>query len=159
MVRVRRFSEADAQPLAELMTEMAVFYGVPVDPDLMVADDVVEQAKRVSIVVAQDESRLLGFATFALLYPVAGLLAFTYVQQIYVGRAARRLGVAQALMGEIARAAKAAGSTRLEWCTSRENTAARTLYDGLGATGSDKVYYVLDGDALDQLAERGPRGA
>lgn len=74
-------------------------------------------------------------------------MAVTYVQQIYVGQAARRLGVTQELMPGIARAAKAAGSTRIEWSTSTENTAARALYDGLGVSGSDKVYLYSKGPA------------
>jgi ribosomal protein S18 acetylase RimI-like enzyme len=152
MVSTRRFEEADAQALSHLMMEMIGFYGARVAPDLLVAEDVIRQAKKVGIVVAHDDSRMLGFATFTSLYPVAGLLAFTYVQQIYVGQHARRLGVAQELMAEVARTAKAEGSTRIEWSTGKENTAARALYDGLGANGSDKVYYVLDGEAFDQLA-------
>lgn len=159
MVWVRRFEEKDAQALAGLMTEMARFYGATIRSDLVVAEDVVRQARQVDVIVAHDDACLLGFATFTSLYPVAGLLAFTYVQQVYVGQAARRLGVAQELMAGIARAAKAAGSTRVEWSTSRENTVARSLYDGLGASGSDKVYYVLDGTALDRLAVRGEQGA
>ena len=158
MVRVRRFNEGDAQALAGLMIEMAGSYGATVSPDLVVAEDVVRQARQVDIVVAHDAARLLGFATFTSLYPVAGLLAFTYVQQVYVRQAARRLGVAQELMAEVARAAKAAGSTRVEWSTARDNTAARSLYDGLGANGSDKVYYVLSGAALGQLAARAQGG-
>nr|WP_277819353.1 GNAT family N-acetyltransferase [Pseudoroseomonas vastitatis] len=140
------------------MVEVAGFYGATISPALVVAEDVIQQAQRVDIVVANDDDRLLGFATFTSLYPVAGLLAFTYVQQVYVGQAARRLGVAQELMAKIARAAKAAGNTRVEWSTSSENIAARTLYDGLNANGSDKVYYVLEGPALDQLAARGQQG-
>jgi ribosomal protein S18 acetylase RimI-like enzyme len=152
MVRVRRFEDTDAQALAELMVEMAGFYGATLEPGLVVAEDVVRKARQMNIVVAHDDARLLGFAAFTSLYPVAGLIAFTYVQQVYVGQSARRLGVAQDLMAEVARAAKANGSTRIEWSTGRENTAARALYDGLGANGSDKVYYVLDGAALDRLA-------
>lgn len=152
MVSTRRFADADAQALANLMLEMVGFYGAAVAADLLVAEDVVRQAQKVDIVVAHEGSRLLGFATFTSLYPVAGLLTFTYVQQVYVGQDARRLGVAQKLMEEVARAAKAEGSTRIEWSTGAENAAARTLYDGLGANGSDKVYYVLEGQAFDRLA-------
>jgi len=157
-MQVRHFEEPDAQALADLMIEMAGFYGAVIRSELVVAEDVVRQAQEVDVIVAHDDACLLGFATFTSLYPVAGLLAFTYVQQIYVGQAARRLGVAQELMAGIARAAKAAGSTRIEWSTSRENTAARSLYDSLGASGSDKVYYVLDGAALERLATRGRQG-
>ena len=152
MISVRRFEEQDAQPLADLMMEMAAFHGASIDPRLVVADDVVQQAKSVDIVVAHGDGGVLGFATFASLYPVSGLIAFTYIQQIYVGTNARRLGVAQGLMAAVARIAKARGSTRIEWSTGRDNTAARALYEGLGAEGSDKVYYVLEGASLDRLA-------
>ena len=156
MLSTRRFADPDAAALADLMREMVAFYGATIAPELVVAKDIIRQARKVDIVVAHDEGRLLGFATFTSHYPVAGLLAFTYVQQLYVAQNARRLGVAQALVEAVARAAKAAGSTRVEWSTGIANAAARALYDGLGATGSDKVYYVLDGPAFDRLAVAGP---
>ena len=152
MVSIRPFEQRDAQPLADLMTEMADFYGATVSPTLVVADDVLQQAKSVDVIVAQGGKGLLGFATFTSLYPVAGLISFTYIQQIYVGTNARRLGVARRLMAGIARVACARGSTRIEWSTSPDNVAARSLYEGLGAVGSDKVQYVLEGAALNQLA-------
>lgn len=154
MISVRRLEAKDARRLADLMMEMVRFYGATIDPDLSVADDVVRQSEETDIIVAADGDDLLGFATFASLYPVAGLISFTYVQQIYVGSNARRLGVAQLLMAGIAQIAKSRGSTRIEWSTSRENAAARALYEGLGAIGSDKVQYVLEGSALDRLASR-----
>lgn len=159
VIKVRHFEEPDAQALADLMIEMADFYGATIKANLVVAEDIVRQARQVDIIVAHEDNHLLGFATFTSLYPVAGLLAFTYVQQVYVSQAARRLGVAQELMAGVARAAKAAGSIRIEWSTSTENGAARSLYDGLGASGSDKVYYVLDGAALDRLATGRQQGA
>ncbi len=154
MVSVRPFEERDAQPLADLMMEMTHFYGATVDPTLVVAEDVVRQSETMDIIVAQGDGGLLGFATFTSLYPVAGLISFTYAQQIYVGIKARRMRVAQRLMAEIARIATARGSTRIEWSTGMENTAARALYEGLGALGSEKVQYVLEGAALDELAAR-----
>ena len=152
MVSVRPFEERDAQPLADLMMEMTHFYGATVDPKLLIAEDVVRQSEIVDIIVAQGDDELLGFATFTSLYPIAGLISFTYAQQIYVATKARRMGVAQRLMAGIARIAAARGSTRIEWSTGKENVAARALYEGLGAVGSDKVQYVLEGAAFDQLA-------
>jgi len=98
MVSVRPFEERDAQPLADLMMEMTHFYGATVDPKLLIAEDVVRQSEIVDIIVAQGDDELLGFATFTSLYPVAGLISFTYAQQIYVATKARRMGVAQRLM-------------------------------------------------------------
>jgi GNAT superfamily N-acetyltransferase len=154
MVAVRFFDERDAEPLACLMIEMARYYGASIRPELDVVDDVVRQSKAMDIVVAHDRGDLVGFATFASLYPIGGLVSFTYVQQVYVSLAARRQGVANRLLGCVARVAKDRGSARVEWSTGRDNAAARALYDGLGAVGSDKVQYALEGSALDQLAAR-----
>ena len=53
MIRVRRFEEKDAQALAGLMTEITRFSGATVRPDLVVAEDVVQQARRVDVIVVQ----------------------------------------------------------------------------------------------------------
>ncbi len=96
--------------------------------------------------------KLTHYPIFKSLYPVAGLISFTYIQQLYVGLKGRRLGLAQQLMAAIAQTAKSRGSTRVEWSTGHDNTAARALYEKLGATGTHKVHYVLEGKTLDQLA-------
>ena len=79
MISVRPFGDQDGSALAELMIEMAEFYGATVAQDLSVADDLNRQAKAVDILVAVVGGDLLGFATSTVLYPVAGLIAFTYV--------------------------------------------------------------------------------
>ena len=156
MITVRSFTEEDASALAGLMLEMAAFYGASVAADRPVGAEIIRQSKRMDIIVADQAGGLLGFATFTSLYPVAGLIAFTYIQQIYVAAAGRRLGVAQRLMASVAATAQTRGCTRLEWSTGRDNGAARALYDGLGATGSEKVHYVLEGEALGRLAAQRP---
>lgn len=133
---------------------MADFYGATISPDLDIAHDVTEHADKTDIIVACDDQCLLGFATFGMLYPVAGLISFIYVQQIYVGQHARRLGVARRLLAHIAQVARSRGITRLEWSTSAGNQAARSLYDALGARGTDEIQYVLQDDELDRLADQ-----
>ncbi len=145
---VRPLEAKDAPELAALLREMAAGYGAALAPDLDVAGDVLRQARHVGFLLAEDAGRLTGFATFTTTYPVAGLLAFLHVQQIYVALSARRLGVATRLMAGVSRIAVGRGITRVEWSTAAGNRAARALYDGMGATGMDKVHYVLSGEAL-----------
>jgi GNAT superfamily N-acetyltransferase len=154
MIVIRPFEAKDAPALANLMQEMAGSYGAVIDPALSVADDVVRQSGGIDIILAAEAHDLLGFATFNSLYPVAGLISFTYVRQVYVAYRGRRRGIAQHLMAAIAQIATSRGSTRLEWPTSVENTASRALYERLGAVGSDTIHYVLDGPALEKLAAR-----
>lgn len=153
MIKVRAFEDGDAQGLTGLMTEMARGYGATVKPSRVVVAEVVRRARAVDVIVASGNDGLVGFVTFASLYPVAGLLSFTYVQQIYVTAKARRGGVARRLISAVARAARARGDIRIEWSTARDNVAARAFYDGLGAVGHEKVQYMLDGRLLDQLAD------
>jgi GNAT superfamily N-acetyltransferase len=153
MISVRPFGEKDASALAAMMAEIAESYGAAVPGGGDIARELVGHARRVDILLAFDGGgALAGFATSAILFPVGGAEAFTYVQQVYVGRAARRLGVARRLMAAVARTALDRGCRRLEWATAADNAAARALYDGLGAAGTEKVQYVLGGDALDRLA-------
>jgi GNAT superfamily N-acetyltransferase len=52
-----------------------------------------------------------------------------YLQDLFTDPAARGQGVARALFGAVADAARAAGSTRCYWLTQDNNTTARRLYD------------------------------
>jgi GNAT superfamily N-acetyltransferase len=152
MISIHPFEEKHAHVLAEMMLEMARFYGAAVSKDASVGQDLISHAKYIDILLACNDGTLVGFATFTSLFPVGALLSFTYIQQIYVGSRARRLGVARRLMAGIAQTARSRGCQRLEWATSTDNTAARALYESLGAVGSEKVQYVLEGLALDRLA-------
>ena len=154
MITLRPFADPDAPALAGLMTEMARFYDAAIRPETDVAADILVHARGVDILLACDAQGLVGFATFATLFPVGAARSFTYIQQVYVAVRARRRGVARRLIAGVAQAAQGRGCARLEWTTSIGNAAARALYDGLGAVGSEKLQYVLEGEALERLATR-----
>ena len=152
MISVRQFKDADAPELVGVMLEMVAFYGNPLAVEGDVSEDVIRQSKNVNIVVALSDERIAGFATYGFLYPVSGLRSFAYLQQIYVGSLYRRLGIAQTLMAFIARSCQSQGCNWMEWSTGRGNTPARNFYEGLGATGSEKIAYEITGEALRKLA-------
>jgi GNAT superfamily N-acetyltransferase len=52
-----------------------------------------------------------------------------YLQDLFVDEATRGLGVARALIEEVADATRARGLPRLYWNTKQDNIAARALYD------------------------------
>ncbi|MES2712465.1 MAG: GNAT family N-acetyltransferase [Pseudomonadota bacterium] len=152
MIVCRPFAPEYARELARMLAEMAVSYGAVIEPGINTEDALTRHARACEFLLAFKDERLAGFATFATLFPVGGLLAFLYVQQVYVAASERRSGVARCLMAGIALEAKRRRLQRVEWATSTRNTAARALYDSLGAVGAPKVQYVLDGDALSSLA-------
>ena len=150
---IRPFQIEDAEKLSVLMREMTEFYGAAVAVGFDIKRSIVANSKLVDIFLAEKEEKLLGFATFGTMYPVAGLVPFTYVQQIYVSESGRRMGIARSLMRQIARTSLERGMTRVEWSTSQDNFAAQALYRGLGADGEGKVHFVLKGPALHALVD------
>jgi ribosomal protein S18 acetylase RimI-like enzyme len=134
------------------MTEMTDFYGASVVVGSDIEKSIIANSKLVDIILAEQETKLFGFATFGTMYPVAGLVPLTYVQQIYVSERGRRLGVARRLMQQVAKTSLERGIIRVEWSTSQENLAAQALYKRLGAAGESKVHFVLKGSALHALA-------
>lgn len=153
MIDVRPFVAADAVAVGRMLVEMATGYGATFDLGLDVPADVVRRSRDTDFLVAARGGEPCGFASFTSLYPVAGLLAFTYIRQIYVSLDARRLGVAQVLMKGIARISRDRGIAKMEWSTNIDNAGARALYEGLGARGAEKMQYVLDGVALRTLEQ------
>jgi ribosomal protein S18 acetylase RimI-like enzyme len=153
LITIRPFQDDDAEKLSVLMAEMTEFYGAAVAVGLDIMGSIISNSKLVDILLAEQEEKLLGFATFGTMYPVAGLVPFTYIQQIYVREGGRRMGVARSLMQKIAKTSIERGMTRVEWSTSHENFAAQALYRRLGADGEDKVHFVLKGAALRALVD------
>jgi GNAT superfamily N-acetyltransferase len=52
-----------------------------------------------------------------------------YLQDLFVGEAARGRGAARALIERVAEESRRRGATRLYWLTKQDNITARTLYD------------------------------
>lgn len=153
-MQARDFQSSDAPALAELMREMVAFYERPLAVRGDLAQDIIRQSEKVQLIVAIDSDDLAGFASVGILYPVAGLQSFAYLQQIYVAEAHRRKGCAETIMAYIARFCLEQGYGWMEWMTGSDNIAAQRFYEGLGAIPSNKVAFQISGDALERLALR-----
>ena len=79
---------------------------------------------------ARLDGQLVGF-THYLFHTSAWVDEVCYLQDLFTAPARRGQGVARALIGAVADAAKARGAARLYWLTQEHNTPARTLYDKL----------------------------
>lgn len=68
-----------------------------------------------------------------------------YLQDLFVDPAARRNGIARALIGAVAAAARDRGCHRLYWTTKEDNASARSLYDRIARfNGFIRYDYPLD---------------
>ena len=129
-----RLAEArDLDQLAELFDQYRQFYECP--PDLGAAKNWLAEnleRGRSTLFAADNGSQLLGFTQ---LYPAlcsVDLVDYFVLYDLYVIEAARRQGIARALMNAAGEWAKAQGAARLDLETARDNAPGRALYKDLG---------------------------
>lgn len=132
-VTVRLAGAQDLDQLADLFDQYRQFYECP--PDLTAAENWIAEnleQGRSTIFVADNGAGLLGFTQ---LYPAlcsVDLVEYYVVYDLYVIKAARRQGVARALMNAASEWAKAQGAARLDLETARDNVSGQALYRDLG---------------------------
>jgi ribosomal protein S18 acetylase RimI-like enzyme len=129
-----RLAEArDLDQLAELFDQYRQFYECP--PDLGAAKNWIAEnleRGRSTLFAADNGSQLLGFTQ---LYPAlcsVDLVDYFVLYDLYVIEAARRQGIARALMNAASDWAKAQGADRLDLETARDNAPGQALYRDLG---------------------------
>ena len=129
-----RLAEArDLDQLAELFDQYRQFYECP--PDLGAAKNWIAEnleRGRSTLFAADNGSQLFGFTQ---LYPAlcsVDLVDYFVLYDLYVVEAARRQGIARALMNAASDWAKAQGADRLDLETARDNAPGQALYRDLG---------------------------
>ena len=129
-----RLAEArDVDQLADLFDQYRQFYECP--PDLGAAKNWIAEnleRGRSTVFAADNGSQLLGFTQ---LYPAlcsVDLVDYFVLYDLYVIEAARRQGIARALMNTASEWAKAQGADRLDLETARDNAPGQALYTDLG---------------------------
>ena len=132
-VTVRTAKTQDLDQLADLFDQYRQFYECP--PDLGAAKNWLAEnleRGRSTLFAADTGSQLLGFTQ---LYPAlcsVDLVDYFVLYDLYVVEAARRQGIARALMNAASEWAKAQGADRLDLETARDNAPGQALYRDLG---------------------------
>lgn len=130
---VRSASQSDLEGLTILFDQYRQFYQCA--PDLAAARNWLKEnieQERSAIFVADSGGTLLGFTQ---LYPAlcsVDLVDYFVLYDLFVVEAARRQGIARALMNAASDWAKAHGAARLDLETARDNIPGQALYRDLG---------------------------
>jgi len=156
VVTIRLATAADAEALTDLFDAMCIHYWDSAAPRRAeIARHIVEDVlpSGCEIIIAERFGNAIGLATFAVLYPGPGLGGQMTMKDLFVIAEARGDGIGTALLTHLAKIALQRGCLRLDWTAEAGNPAALAYYDRLGARRvEEKVYYRLDGDALEKQA-------
>ena len=106
------------------------------------------------VIIAEDESRAVGFALFFHNYSTFLARPGIYLEDLFVIPEARGRGYGKGLLARLAQIAQERECGRVEWACLDWNEPSINFYESLGATMlKDWKIFRLTGDALDALAE------
>jgi len=102
--------------------------------------------------IAEIAGAPVGYALHCRDYDTDRLCRSVYLADLYVEKAARRLGVGRALMAATARAGRARGASMMMWGVLRTNQPARRFYASIGREVDDQIESWVGGSRFAQLA-------
>jgi GNAT superfamily N-acetyltransferase len=149
---------ADVAAMASLLAELDEYYGgtreEPSDERLhLISDAVSGPSPSAHVLLAWDDDRLVGLASYSFLWPAAGVTRSIFLKELYVVKQSRHRGVGQLLMSELCRIALDNDCSRVEWAADTDNPIALQFYETLGVPPNQtKLFYRLDGKAMAQMA-------
>ena len=138
----RRAGPQDLDALAVLFDAYRGFYGQP--SDVARARDWLRTRMRVGESVVLVAERGGGIVGFTQLYPMFSSVRTerTWIlNDLFVAEAARRAGVARALLDAAVEFARASGAAGISLETTRDNASARALYRAAGWSEDDTQWY------------------
>lgn len=154
MITVAPAQPQHAQEIAEIAEEMDHFYGaVEVEPAEVRIGQIREalfgDPPLAYSLLAWDDGRLVGFASYSFLWPAIGLTRSLYLKELYISTRARRTGVGKLLMRHLYDAAVKNDCSRVEWTTDSDNRGAQLFYAELGIpVNESKLFYRIEGSEL-----------
>ena len=141
-IATRRAGPQDLDALAALFDAYRGFYGQP--SDVPRARDWLRTRMRVGesvVLVAERGGETVGFTQLYPMYSSVRTARTWILNDLFVSEAARRGGVARALLDAAVAFAKADGAAGISLETTRGNAAARALYRAAGWSEDDTQWY------------------
>jgi GNAT superfamily N-acetyltransferase len=142
------------QALAKLLEEMDRFYGAT---DLDPLEQRLSQIQAAlfspfpaahALLAWDDDTQVVGFASYSYLWPAVGLTRSLYLKELYVTEPHRRSGIGTLLMSELVTVATEQACSRIEWTTDADNTGAQRFYAKIARIHPSKIFYRLEGNDL-----------
>lgn len=151
-------SELDIADITELFYQIELHYfgdEAPLRDEIgdYVRSNIFHAHSGVQVVLAREDTKPIGIATFSILYPAPGMTGQLFMKDLFTTSAARGKGIGKALMRFLANLAIEKGCNRFDWTAERSNPSALEFYDYIGARRvEEKVYYRFTGEELRSFA-------
>ena len=131
--RVRAIERRDRAQWEPLWRAYLVFYRAEWSDEVAIATfaRIFDPLEPVHALVAERDEALIGLTHYVFQRSTWLLNAQCYLQDLYVGEAARGGGVGRALIAGVVDAARGAGAARVYWTTHETNAVAQRLYDAV----------------------------
>lgn len=128
---IRDAAAADEAAWRQLWTGYLAFYkaDVPEEVTAYTWSRILDPASRVSMRVALEDGRMLGFAIHHHHDSTWDISPEGYLEDLFVDETARGGGVGRALVDDLVAISRKNGWRGIYWHTNRENARARRLYD------------------------------
>lgn len=157
---IRECVESDAETLANLVRELAVYEKLEMHVRAT-ADDFRRHLfgpnRAAEAILATVDDQPVGFAIYFVTFSTFRGRPVGYLEDLFVRPEYRGLGVGKALLASVARWAVARGCARLDWSVLNWNEPAIGFYCAIGAEPLDEwTTYRLDTEPLAALAAAAP---
>ena len=146
-IAVTRATLADLDAAAPLFDAYRVFYGKPSDPALArtFLQERLNNGESVIFLARDADGSALGFMQLYPCFSSVSARRLWILNDLFVSAAARRRGVARALLEQARTHGLQTGVVRLVLQTAQDNAPAQALYESLGWVRQDGMYeYALE---------------
>ncbi|MHA6667829.1 N-acetyltransferase family protein [Homoserinimonas sp. A447] len=146
MVDIRPIDPRDATRWRELFTDYGTFYKTSFSDEVLdgVWAWLLDPLHPVNgLVASNDDGVVVGFAIYREQPDTFSAGPGMYLDDIFVDPAARRSGVAGAMLSTLRERARAKGVSQIRWITAADNVRAQAAYDRI-ARKTDWVTYEMD---------------
>ena len=147
MIEITRIDEGDLPELLPLVRAYCDFYEVsPSDEALLaLSRALIADPEREGVqLLGRDGNAAVGFATIYWSWATTIAARIGVMNDLFVARAARGSGAAEALIHACVAECRRQGAVQLTWQTAQDNFRAQKVYERVGAKRAEWVDYSLE---------------
>ena len=158
-MEIKHLSREHCLDLVDIFRELDVYYfgeqaATKEELKKYLQQQVFSEHSGVNIVAVYEDTTVIGFATYTIMYPAPKLSGQLYMKELFVSSSARGQGVGLTLIKYLAKLAVNHHCWRMDWTAERTNPTAGEYYRSIGARLiTEKEYYRFEGDALFHMAD------